>query len=104
MPLLDTPILLDRARQPRARLETVDAFPPGHRYARTRWDRAYFDIASDLKPDAIERSPVRGDRQYAQRVRPHRQPDPAHAARPAGRDRARLRRSAARAERPGRAC
>jgi hypothetical protein len=35
-------------------LETVDSFPPGHQYARTRWDRAYFDIASDLKPDAIE--------------------------------------------------
>jgi hypothetical protein len=37
-------------------LETVDSFPPGHPYARTRWDRAYFDIASDLKPDAIERA------------------------------------------------
>ena len=37
-------------------LETVDSFPPGHAYARTRWDRAYFDIASDLKPDDIERS------------------------------------------------
>jgi hypothetical protein len=36
--------------------ETVDSFPPGHAYARTRWDRAYFDIASDLKPDAIERT------------------------------------------------
>jgi hypothetical protein len=37
-------------------LETVDTFPPGHRYARTRWDPAIFDIASDLKPDAIERA------------------------------------------------
>ena len=37
-------------------LETIDSFPPGHAYARTRWDRAYFDIASDLKPDAIERA------------------------------------------------
>ncbi|WP_307729878.1 hypothetical protein [Massilia sp. H6] len=35
-------------------LETVDSFPPGHAYARTRWNKAYFDIASDLKPDAIE--------------------------------------------------
>jgi hypothetical protein len=35
-------------------LESVDAFPPGHRYARTCWDRAYFDIASDLKPDQME--------------------------------------------------
>jgi len=34
--------------------ETIDAFPPGHAYARTRWDRAYFDIASDVKPDQIE--------------------------------------------------
>ena len=36
--------------------ETVDSFPPGHQYARTRWNAAYFDIASDLKPDAIERA------------------------------------------------
>ena len=36
--------------------DTVDAFPPGHRYARTRWNRAYFDIASDLKPEQIERA------------------------------------------------
>ena len=36
--------------------ETVDSFPPGHAYARTHWTAAYFDIASDLKPDAIERS------------------------------------------------
>lgn len=36
--------------------ETVDAFPPGHAYARTHWNGAYFDIASDLKPDQIERS------------------------------------------------
>jgi hypothetical protein len=36
--------------------ETVDRFPAHHPYARTRWDRAYFDIASDLKPEAIERS------------------------------------------------
>jgi hypothetical protein len=36
--------------------ETVSAFPPGHAHARTHWNGAYFDIASDLKPDAIERS------------------------------------------------
>ena len=36
--------------------ETVDTFPPGHPYARTHWNPAYFDIASDLKPDQIERS------------------------------------------------
>jgi hypothetical protein len=56
MPLM--PVLADLlARASRALgLETVDAFPAGHPYARTRWDRAYFDIASDLKPDAIERA------------------------------------------------
>ena len=36
--------------------ETVDSFPPNHAYARTHWNGAYFDIASDLRPDAIERS------------------------------------------------
>lgn len=36
--------------------ETLDSFPSGHPYARTRWNGAYFDIASDLKPDQIERS------------------------------------------------
>ena len=36
--------------------DTVDSFPPGHAYARTRWNAAYFDIASDLKPEQIERS------------------------------------------------
>ncbi len=36
--------------------ETVDSFPPGHAYARTHWNRAYFDIASDLKPAQIEQS------------------------------------------------
>jgi hypothetical protein len=56
MPLI--PALLDLlARASRAMgLETVDSFPPGHPYARTRWDRAYFDIASDMKPDRIERA------------------------------------------------
>ena len=36
--------------------DTVDAFPPGHVHARTRWNPAYFDIASDLKPEQIERA------------------------------------------------
>lgn len=35
-------------------LESLDAFPPGHPHARTRWDPAYFDIPSDLAPDRIE--------------------------------------------------
>jgi hypothetical protein len=34
--------------------DTVDAFPPGHPYARTRWNGAYFDIASDVAPEQIE--------------------------------------------------
>ena len=37
-------------------LETIDAFPPGHRYADTRWDKAYFDIPSDYKPERIEQA------------------------------------------------
>ncbi len=55
MALLET--LADAAAYVSRRLgfETVDAFPPGHAYARTRWDRAYFDIASDVKPEQIER-------------------------------------------------
>ncbi|GGE89483.1 hypothetical protein GCM10008020_38170 [Massilia psychrophila] len=36
--------------------DTVDSFPPGHQYARTRWNPAYFDIASDMKPEGIERA------------------------------------------------
>ena len=36
-------------------LDTADSFPPGHAYARTRWNAAYFDIASDVKPDDMER-------------------------------------------------
>jgi len=56
MPLL--PVLSDLlSRASRALgFDTVDAFPPGHCYARTRWDPAFFDIASDLDPDAIERA------------------------------------------------
>ena len=56
MPLI--PVLLDLLARASFALgfETVDRFPRGHLHARTHWDRAYFDIASDLKPDAIERS------------------------------------------------
>jgi hypothetical protein len=36
--------------------DTVDSFPPGHQYAGTRWNPAYFDIASDVKPERIERA------------------------------------------------
>jgi len=36
--------------------DTVDSFPAGHPYARTHWNRAYFDIASDMKPEQIERT------------------------------------------------
>ncbi|MFP5393088.1 MAG: hypothetical protein ACLGI6_16325 [Gammaproteobacteria bacterium] len=56
MPLLDT---LQSALAYVSRacgFETLDAFPAGHPYARTRWNPAYFDIASDLTPDEIERS------------------------------------------------
>jgi hypothetical protein len=56
MPLI--PVLLDLLARASFALgfETIDRFPPHHAYARTHWDRAWFDIASDLKPDAIERS------------------------------------------------
>jgi hypothetical protein len=56
MPLL--PVLADLlGRASRALgLETIDAFPPGHRYADTRWDKAYFDIPSDYKPERIEQA------------------------------------------------
>jgi hypothetical protein len=54
MPLLDVlSTLLSRASRALG-LESLDAFPPGSQYARTRWDKAWFDIPSDLKPDAIE--------------------------------------------------
>jgi hypothetical protein len=36
--------------------DTINSFPPGSAHARTHWNRAYFDIASDLKPEQIERS------------------------------------------------
>lgn len=54
MPLL--PVFLDWLSRASHALgfETIAGFPPGHAHARTRWDRAYFDIASDVKPDAIE--------------------------------------------------
>lgn len=54
MPLIDTTLeLLARASRALG-FETADSFPPGHAYARTRWNKAYFDIPSDLKPEAIE--------------------------------------------------
>ncbi len=54
MPLLDTVAdLLARASRALG-FETADSFPPGHAYARTRWNKAYFDIASDTRPEAIE--------------------------------------------------
>jgi hypothetical protein len=55
MPLLDT---LAAALAHLSRVcgfDTIDAFPPGHQYAATRWDKAYFDIASDTRPEKIER-------------------------------------------------
>jgi len=56
MPLY--PIFLDLLSKASHALgfETIDRFPPNHPYARTHWDRAWFDIASDLKPEAIERA------------------------------------------------
>jgi hypothetical protein len=54
MPLLSVlSSLLSRASRALG-LESLSAFPPGHQYARTHWDPAYFDIPSDLKPDRIE--------------------------------------------------
>jgi hypothetical protein len=56
MPLLDViTTLLGRASHALG-LETIDAFPSGHRYADTRWDKAYFDIPSDYKPERIEQA------------------------------------------------
>jgi hypothetical protein len=56
MPLLDTLSSLVARVSRACGFETIDSFPPGHPHVRTRWDAAYFDIASDLKPDAIERA------------------------------------------------
>ena len=54
MPLLDTlSSLLSRASRALG-LDSLDRFPPGHQYAQTRWDPAWFDIPSDLKADRIE--------------------------------------------------
>jgi len=56
MPLIDQlATLLGRASRALG-FESVDAFPPGHRYAHTRWDKAYFDIPSDWKPERIEQA------------------------------------------------
>lgn len=35
-------------------LETADRFPEGSSYPHTRWNKAYFDIASDLKQEQME--------------------------------------------------
>lgn len=56
MPLFDTLGAALAWASRKLGLESLDAFPPGHPYARTRWDPAYFDIPSDLDPDAIERT------------------------------------------------
>jgi hypothetical protein len=56
MPLLHVlSSLLGRASRALG-LETIDAFPPGHRHADTRWDKAYFDIPSDYKPERIDQA------------------------------------------------
>lgn len=55
MPIPDLLELLKRASRALG-LETVDSFPSDHAYFRTRWDRAWFDIPSDMKPDRIERT------------------------------------------------
>jgi hypothetical protein len=56
MPLLPViTTLLGRASRALG-LETISAFPPGHRYADTRWDKAYFDIPSDYKPERIDQA------------------------------------------------
>jgi len=54
MPLF--PVIADLLARASRKLgfETVAGFPPGHVHARTHWDPAYFDIASDVKPDQIE--------------------------------------------------
>ncbi|WP_426113612.1 hypothetical protein [Massilia sp. PWRC2] len=55
MPLLDT-LAAGLAHLSRiCGFDTIDGFPPGHPYASTRWNRAYFDIASDTKAEKIER-------------------------------------------------
>lgn len=56
MPIL--PVILDAlAHVSRiCGLETADSFPPGHPYARTRWNKAFFDIPSDMKPERIDRT------------------------------------------------
>jgi hypothetical protein len=56
MPLLPT-ILNALAHLSRVcGFDTLDAFPPSHVHARTSWNRAYFDVASDLSGEQIERS------------------------------------------------
>ena len=38
----------------RCGLESVNSFPAGHAFARTHWDRSYFDIAYGTQPERIE--------------------------------------------------
>ena len=35
--------------------DSAETFPSGHLHAHTRWNGAYFDIASDVAPEQIER-------------------------------------------------
>ena len=56
MPLIDTVTRVLAHISRVCGFDTVDSFPPGHAYARTRWNGAYFDIASDQKPEQIERA------------------------------------------------
>jgi hypothetical protein len=37
-------------------LDSIDSFPSGHAFARTRWNPAYFDIPYGTKPEDIERT------------------------------------------------
>lgn len=54
MALLDTlGELLSRASHALG-LENADRFPRGHAHPHTRWNKAYFDIPSDLKAERME--------------------------------------------------
>ena len=55
MPLLDTLAVYLARLSHVCGFDTIASFPPGHQYAATRWDRAYFDIPSDTRPEQIER-------------------------------------------------
>lgn len=55
MPLLDTLAVYLSRLSHLCGFDTIASFPAGHQFAATRWDRAYFDIPSDTKPEQIER-------------------------------------------------